>query len=841
MATNNKRFELLVEVISDVEDAKVQRSFNPATQQYTYVPIIQRELLDTYGEDNVSLNYSIADIADISSKTSSYSKTIKLPATDRNRRVFTQCSAIGADNSFNSKRFTKCYVMVETLIVFEGYIQLNNYTFNGQYGEFEVVLRDVPVGFFNALGESRLQDLDWASLSHIWDETNIKNTWDNTKSYEYYYPLMDPGMNIQSQEVNKEIGYKNIYNSPRYSTSRNGISPASSYPSAWVENFYPGVYLRAYIDRIFAAAGYRYKSNFFSSDLFGKMFIPYSGPRNIPCNNVDYTGQKTLAYDRQFKIGCAGPMMLTNNVAAVPSLVKEFNLPFNDRTSPGRFDPNYRWDTSNYFNQNNSMDVAKVRFKIGLQLIGTPLTESDTTITKIEVVVYRELPNSTAAVGTIPSWNNGTGWTVHTFCLKDTSSSPVKDIVTPTWLTIAQTPLAPTPGLEVELITPWLDNPSWRDFLNAPSGLTTDKEYIRRGALKYQEHLRVNVRFTTTTNTHTYYLGSNAYITNEVATETIYKGRMDIDRVVPQNVRCQDFMKSMINMFNLHIEASKDDEYLLNIEPRDDYFDLGKKVDWSDKVDLSREVKLDILANTQSRRNIFKFTDGVDYSNSNYQAIFGEPYGSYTFDSGSQQTSSKTEIVSLFQPSPLVPYHDNVYWVNATEKISDGKIYNGYPDSDFKAQAPRLLFAEKHRITNVNAIRFMGFDLIDSNNSYFYPYAGPLDNLFYPTYDLNFGLPSGVYYDTLIVNATNNNLFEMNWRTMMEELSHKDSRLVTLYMKLSPSDIANFTFNTKIFLAFSHPNADFSAGGYFKVNAINDYNPSSDDPCKVELLKTDYI
>ena len=114
-----------------------------------------------------------------------------------------------------------------------------------------------------------------------------------------------------------------------------------------------------------------------------------------------------------------------------------------------------------------------------------------------------------------------------------------------------------------------------------------------------------------------------------------------------------------------------------------------------------------------------------------------------------------------------------------------------------------------------------------------YPYSGHVDNPYNPTFDINFGQTEGLYYPQ--TTTTNNNLFTRYWQKMMDEVSDRDSRIITCSVYLTPFDIINFRFNDNIYI-------DFGSGGqYYKVNKIENYDPTKITTCKVELIKTKEI
>ena len=73
------------------------------------------------------------------------------------------------------------------------------------------------------------------------------------------------------------------------------------------------------------------------------------------------------------------------------------------------------------------------------------------------------------------------------------------------------------------------------------------------------------------------------------------------------------------------------------------------------------------------------------------------------------------------------------------------------------------------------------------------------------------------------INPTNNNLFNLYWLPYYSELYNPDTRIMTIKVNLSPSDINTFKFNDTVFIK----------NRTFRVNKIN-YKPN--DLATVEFI-----
>jgi hypothetical protein len=104
-------------------------------------------------------------------------------------------------------------------------------------------------------------------------------------------------------------------------------------------------------------------------------------------------------------------------------------------------------------------------------------------------------------------------------------------------------------------------------------------------------------------------------------------------------------------------------------------------------------------------------------------------------------------------------------------------------------------------------------------------YAGHLDNPVSPTLDLSFGVPQEIYYNTNLY--TNNNIFNRFHKKLIDEITDRDSKILTAYFYLRPSDIRNLDFRNQFYFQ----------NDYFRLNKVFDYDPLKNDVTKCEFLK----
>tara|TARA_R110002153_G_scaffold17292_3_gene60002 strand:+ start:11506 stop:13620 length:2115 start_codon:yes stop_codon:yes gene_type:complete len=203
--------------------------------------------LDTYGNENVALTFQIDDIRDISTKNASYSKTFNLPATKNNNDYFNHFYDTDRYDSFGE--FTpyisqEAYLMVDGIIVLEGFMRLDNSLDKQTEITYTVVLFNETANLIDTLGDATMCDIDWSYLNHERSFTNVFQSWYGTEDYSY-------------QLVN--VG--NI-------VTNNGAVEYDKY-----QNYVLSLKLKAVIDKIFAFAGFQYTCDLFDTYDFGKLYF----------------------------------------------------------------------------------------------------------------------------------------------------------------------------------------------------------------------------------------------------------------------------------------------------------------------------------------------------------------------------------------------------------------------------------------------------------------------------------------------------------------------------------------------------------------------------------------
>jgi hypothetical protein len=230
---------------------------------------IENQILDLYKDISAEFTYNIDDVKDFSSRNTNFSKTIVIPGNATNNKLFGHIFEFGnsnfynptADNvgyNFNAAKSAACVVYVDKIQIFKGIIRLLEIIIDNGSIEYECAVFGELGGFVSAIANGKIEDLDFSAYNHVWNVTNITNSWNQVDGSGYFYPLIDYG---QVSVGKKDWQYK---------------------------AFRPALFVREYIDKIITGAGYTWESSFFNTNLFKRLVIPN--------NQKDLSAYSTTAF-----------------------------------------------------------------------------------------------------------------------------------------------------------------------------------------------------------------------------------------------------------------------------------------------------------------------------------------------------------------------------------------------------------------------------------------------------------------------------------------------------------------------------------------------------------------
>jgi len=284
-----------------------------------------------------------------------------------------------------------------------------------------------------------------------------------------------------------------------------------------------------------------------------------------------------------------------------------------------------------------------------------------------------------------------------------------------------------------------------------------------------------------------------------------------------------DFISAICSRYNLIIEMDKDVANQLNIEPAQDYFDAGTSKDWSNKIDLNKDVKLKPTNEFRKERILMSDLEDEDRLNYYWQDTFDEVYNSYTADFSGDFGKDDLEVKSIFSSWNTKRPQGHDMLIALPYKWDNG-------EATFVNIKPRL-FAYSG-LKDCQSYRFYSYTTGTYSTKTSYPFCNHYlmsgDTVISTDSDIRFkskyAYDLQFYVDAQPVNDT----YAKCWRKYLNNIYSKEARILTANFYLTPEDIAQFKYNDKIFVQNS----------YYRINKITSYALGKNQSTKVELIKS---
>ncbi len=721
----------------------------------------------------IPLNFSIADIADISKKSGSFSKTLVIPSTDINDQILGQLYDINiADSSFNINRKVGCLIISNDIVVMDGYFRLDGVnkvspTMVGgdEQITYNAVVFDENTNFFDTLGDSLLEDLDFSQYNHLYYGENVLATSAHTVDDIYTYPMYHNG---NTTDVS-------------------------------LSDFYPGIYLKAYVDKIFETHQFAYESDFFDGitedALFSHLLVPFNQKR--PLNN------QSVLDARKFRAAVSGATS-TIPFSGTPTIITYPNyptgtyatpqvIPFNDDSSGNNFDNSGDYIASANTYQSSVNQQADFRVKIPIEL--GYISDSGATL---------QFPNS-----------------ANYQYYKPTIDLHVNGSIDPTRsVRFHQSAI------------------NWPSTISAGThtfqGVNIDVTFLNVGLSSgdtVQIKINPNLKLISTGNQYLsgstviepdwYYnlstLSGDSNSFTNIPIQTVLKAgdTVYMNDYIGKNVKQKDFFRWIVQAFNLYIKPDSENPKKLLIKTRDEFYDTDIVFDWTEKFSLDRKSSVQFLPNLQNRDLILTYKSGSDSWNKNYSENWKKAYGrkEYIFDNDNLKGEKKIKIG--FEATPLI---SNGF----------GHIVSAIP-SDEPKTGIKMLYKPDAWLSG-NSWVFKYYDkttnVIINQTLTTYPYMGHFSSPKNASVDVNFGEVRQLgYWDYGTI--TDNTLGNRFYKGFVDQII--DGKMLTGYFDLNESDILNLDFSAKYFIKDT----------YYFLNRVIDFDINSNDLTKVELLRID--
>ena len=131
-------------------------------------------ILDLYENENIPLTLSVDNFKNIAEKVQSYSKSFNIPGTKRNNQILDYLFEITrADTgvNFNAYKKTQCVLKEDGIILFEGYMKINDITIKEEEISYSINLYSEVIALADVLKDRKFSHLSFKELEHEYQKT----------------------------------------------------------------------------------------------------------------------------------------------------------------------------------------------------------------------------------------------------------------------------------------------------------------------------------------------------------------------------------------------------------------------------------------------------------------------------------------------------------------------------------------------------------------------------------------------------------------------------------------------------------------------------------------------
>jgi hypothetical protein len=192
-------------------------------------------VLDTYGDIDVSINYQIDDILDITKRNTTWTKTITLPGTPENNKFFKHIYDVNIDNvTFNPVKRIPVLIRIGTNDVLKGFMQLMNVVIDNKKVDYDVSIAGSFRNIIATISDYSLGQIDLKEYNHTRTQEAVVESWD----YNVYFNDTVTSFN----EPGKGYVYPHIVNG----------NSQDIWDKTYVYDLFPAIYAKTIIDKFTA-------------------------------------------------------------------------------------------------------------------------------------------------------------------------------------------------------------------------------------------------------------------------------------------------------------------------------------------------------------------------------------------------------------------------------------------------------------------------------------------------------------------------------------------------------------------------------------------------------------
>ena len=776
-----------------------------------------QEFIELYGNEEIDMEVSFAEIQDITKKNSAFTKEFKVPGSKNNNLIFNYFFDLNqVFTDWNPKRKFEADLIYDGYEIYNGYVRLNSVSINKIEKVYSITFYSAVGDLVANIGDKALCNVDTSSLNHSLYNPRLAESlfFDPSLHNPYSYNLQNPTAPalitpISTGKVQYVLGQRgydytgstfrdirdiNTANTPLLDFSGNTPGFFDFSGSPLISSYLiPSIRTRTLYELIVNQAGYFIESSFFDTDYFGRYYIPLSFNTEQPFMAqaapykyewINTTGQ-TNSYLRQVRNLSTG---VSSNVNwfKTETIVEE-NFDFNPLSYSA-----YSATT---------LTANELTYMFALpQSNGEPYTfEASITV------------EADAPFGVFP-WIY-TGGTLQVWkYLQNTTPLNAQLITGATYFVLTQT--------------------SGQTNTYFITGQTTSAGSLFGTDLYFVSFTKNAIPFTVK--------GATFKI---LKSPVVLPYTIELYKEMSCDQKQIDFITNINRTFNLVVVEHPTKTKTLIIEPMVDYIGKGELLDWTEKVDYDATQNIYPTTNLINGTIFASNKADKDYVNTEYTKRSNKTFGQNQFDLNIDYKNNTTNLTQTLG-------QNTDYYLNASGDTNIAlpcyfitKENNNNGNSTFEYRPFRSIPRQT----------FMSVSIPTGNTQtgpFFYRYAGtnnPFTNIgltamgTYPNYNRNTTYPFAIedfshytIYDSSntfttdeIVYPTLENQYDRYYRDYVEDLTDDENKIYQVSMYLTPWEVANLYYDETIMIKNTK----------FRINKISGLSLLTPGMCNVELVK----
>ena len=713
-------------------------------------------VMDLYENISIPTTYQFSNVQDFSKTNSNHSQSFRIPGTPKNNDFFGSQYNVNISGTFNPKKKADAVLSFDTLPQLVGYIQLKNVII--QKGRFV----EYEVVLFGDVANFGAEVGD----KKLEDYTTFLATLDHDFTAANVY------LSWANNLLGGDVVYPLIDWGANYyggdGVSGSGQNIEEPVDGSNLNQWKPAIKLKAIIDAIFAEEGFTYTSDFFSNNTdFAKLIILTPGAKGDT-----FSQGGALANEFTTQMVTPQPSGTTTNISIADSSVRlPLNI-FGVSLANGGFD-----NGSNFGSATDSDGYTYNYYEVtqnGQYTLTFIIKIQDSNVWQNTNFHIQSCPNTNF----IPSETTVIGGNV--FVDVD-----------------AFIPTVYNGGIEAGL------NEGDYIRLVARSGSSVAQNYPILTEALDNNGIQSEGSFFNVRPTNDFNSGTN----------------VDFTECMP-DLKAIDLFNSITKMFNLIIIPDPENETNLLIEPYETWIAGGDIVDWTDKLDISKDIQITPTTELQTENLLFTYKQGEDILSKLTKENSNRVYGRKLIDQTNNDFAKgerKVEVDFVATPAQII---------SDTSMIIPKLI-----DQSGAAIEPKPRILVWHGLIPAGVQWYFHEQNLTgtpvTTNQIYYPKASHYFQSGAITLngdDLNFGMETPWHY---IQSAPQGTLYKKYWEGFVDEIYNETAKLMKANFRITSADIFKFKFNDKIWIKDS----------YWRINKINGWTITDSKTVQVELLK----